>query len=677
MSEEIKKRLERLREEIRYHDFRYYILDDPEISDAAYDRLMRELKELEEEYPQHITPDSPTQRVGPGRLEDWAKYFVAEEFKTVPHTVPMLSLDNAMEEEEAREFDKRVKKLLGTSKDIEYVGEPKMDGLAVELVYEDGFFTIGSTRGDGYTGEDVTQNLKMVKAVPKRLIAPPGEKLPKRIEVRGEVFIGIMEFEELYIKWDDNGEPLFAIPRNAAACSMRQLDARITAQRPLDIVFYGVGSVTGWDFKSQWELLTSFKRWGLKVNELVALCRNIDEVIGYYHKVKERREELNYEIDGIVIKVNSFALQERLGVLSRAPRYALAYKFEPRQETTKILDIVPQVGRTGTLTPVAIMEPVRLGGVIVKRASLHNQDEIDRLDARIGDIVLIQRAGDVIPEVIKVITSKRTGKERKFVMPKTCPSCGGPVIREEGEVAHRCTNISCPAQIKERIHHFCSKLAMDIEHLGDKMINNLVDTGMVRSLSDLYRLKKEELVKLERLADKSAQNILDAMEKSKKVSLDRFIYALGIRHVGEHLSKVLAEEFGSIEALMNASYERLLEVREVGPEVARSIVSFFSQRENRQVIERLQEAGVSISWARPKKEGPLLGKSFVFTGTLTSFTREEAKRLVLERGGKVSDSVSKNLDFLVVGMEPGSKLEKARKLGVKTLSEEEFLKLVK
>lgn len=677
MSEDIRLKIERLREEIRYHDFRYYGLNDPVISDAQYDRFMRELKELEEGYPQYLTPDSPTQLVGHAQSQDWAKILVADEFQRVPHSLPMLSLDNAMAAEEMYDFDRRVKKLLGIDKEIEYVLEPKMDGLAVELVYQQGVFTQGSTRGDGFTGEDVSANLKVMKTVPVILTEPSGERLPTRLEARGEVFMGIREFEELNRSRADKGEPVFANPRNAAAGSLRQLDSRITAERNLDIVFYGIGRLEGRELASQWELLNSFPIWGLKVNELVELARGVEQVLDYYERINKLRNQLNYEIDGIVIKVNSFSDQQRLGLLSRSPRYALAYKFEPRQETTEVLDIQVNVGRTGALTPVAILKPVNIGGVVVKRASLHNQDEVDRLDVRIGDTVVVQRAGDVIPEVVKVITDGRTGMERKFVMPDSCPECGAPVFRAGGEVAFRCTGLSCPAQLKERVKHFASKLAMDIDGLGEKLVDALVNQELVRSLDDLYYLSKEQLLTLERMADKSAQNILDALDRSKEVTLDRFIYALGIRHVGEHLSKVLAEEFGRLEDVIQADYERLVAVREVGDEVARSIVTFFGQEETKRVLDRLFQAGVNIARAESKAGRKLSGKSFHFTGSLSAMSRDQAKRLVAEAGGKLATSVTKDLDFLVVGEDPGSKLAKAKELGIKTISEDQFLAMVK
>ncbi|MEE8450061.1 MAG: NAD-dependent DNA ligase LigA, partial [Thermodesulfobacteriota bacterium] len=625
----------------------------------------------------YVTPDSPSQRVGHGLAEDWTKVLVAEEFQSVPHSLPMLSLENAMEAEEVYDFDRRVKKLLETTREIDYVLEPKMDGLAVEFIYQDGVFIQGSTRGDGFTGEDVTANLKVMKALPMVLTEPPGERLPRRLEARGEVFMGIREFDELNHTRADRGEQIFANPRNVAAGSLRQLDSRVTAQRNLDIVFYAIGKVEGRELASQWELLSSFRKWGLKVNELVELGHGAEQVLDYYERVKKLRHKLNYEIDGIVIKVNYFSDQQQLGALSRSPRYALAYKFEPRQETTKVLDIKVKVGRTGAVTPVAILEPVNIGGVMVKRASLHNQDEIDRLDVQIGDSVVVQRAGDVIPEVVKVITDTRTGAERKFVMPDSCPECGAPVFRAGGEVAFRCTGLSCPGQLKERVKHFASKLAMDIDGLGESLVDVLVSKKLVKSLDDLYYLTKEQLLTLERMADKSAQNIMDALNKSKEVSLERFIYALGIRHVGEHLSKVLAKEFGQLEEITQADYERLVAIREVGDEVARSIVTFFGQEETKRVLDRLFQAGVEIARAKHRARGKLFGKSFLFTGALSSMTRDEAKRRLAEAGGRLASSVTKTLDFLVAGKDPGSKLAKAKELRIKTITEEEFLEMVK
>src|SRR4030043_765162 len=521
VTEAIKKRVEKLREEIEYHNHRYYVLDQPEVSDAQYDRMMRELEKLEEEHPELRSPNSPTQRVGAPPLEA---------FEIVRHTLPMLSLANAFDENEARDFDKRVKKFLGSSEEIIYVAEPKLDGLAVELVYKGGHLMVGSTRGDGVNGENITQNLRTIKTIPVQLLRKE-IPAPERLEVRGEVIIQLKKFKELNRKREEMGEPLFANPRNAAAGSVRQLDSKITAERPLEIYCYGIGGVRGRTFKSHWEILQTLSKWGLRINPNLDRCKNIDEVIAYYHNMNEKREKLPYEIDGIVIKVNQLDLQTRLGEISRSPRWALAFKFQPKQETTRILDIIVQVGRTGALTPVAVMEPGRGGGGEGSRATLHNQEEVDRRGVRIGDTVVIQRAGDVIPEVVQVIESKRTGKEKKFRMPSKCPVCGAEVMKEEA--IHRCIGLDCPAQLKGRVNHFASKRAMDIEGLGVKLIDQLVDKGLVKDVADIYYLDKEQLIELERMAEKSVQNIIDAIEASKTKPLSKFLYALGIRHVGE------------------------------------------------------------------------------------------------------------------------------------------------
>ena len=660
--EEARRRIEELRELIRYHNYRYYVLDSPEISDAEYDRLFRELQELEEKFPEFVTPDSPTQRVGAQP---------AEEFGTVPHTIPMLSLDNAMDEEEVREFDERVKRFLGTDEDIEYVAEPKLDGLGVELVYERGRLVVGSTRGDGFVGEDVTQNLRTIRAVPLVLLGDP----PERLEVRGEVIMHIEDFKELNRRRAEEGEPPFANPRNAAAGSVRQLDPRITASRPLDIFFYGVGQVVGREFSTHWEVLQALRSWGLRTNPLNRLCRNVDEAVDYYRELLKIREELPYEADGIVIKVNRLDLQRRLGEKARSPRWAIAYKFPPRQATTVIKDIVVQVGRTGVLTPVAIMEPVHVGGVEVKRATLHNQDEIDKKDVRIGDTVIVQRAGDVIPEVVAVVKERRTGKERPFRMPERCPVCGAKVVRLPDEAAHRCTNSACPAQVKERIRYFASKNAMDIEGLGVKLVAQLVDRGLVKDVGDLYFLTKEQLASLDRMAEKSAENLLEALERSKEREPARVLCALGIRHVGEHVARVLMDHFGSIDRLAEASADELESVPGIGPEVAGSVVDFFSHEENMRVLEKLKRAGLKFE-VEKEAAGPLSGKKFVFTGTLSSMTRSEAEELIRKLGGEASSSVSRRTDYVVVGENPGSKLERARQLGVKTITEEEFLRMV-
>lgn len=664
VTEAIKKRVEKLREEIEYHNYRYYILDQPEISDAQYDRLMRELEKLEEQYPELRSPNSPTQRVGAPPLEA---------FEIVRHTIPMLSLANAFEEAEARDFDKRVKKFLGTSQDIEYVVEPKLDGLAVELVYEKGHFVVGSTRGDGINGENITQNLRTIKTIPLQLVRKE-IPVPDRLEVRGEVIMQISKFRELNRRREEMGEPLFANPRNAAAGSVRQLDSKVTASRPLEIYCYGIGEVVGRTFKTQWEILQTLSKWGLRINPHIRKCRSMGEVFQYYHEMSEKRESLPYEIDGIVIKVDRLDLQARLGEIARSPRWALAFKFQPKQETTKILDIIVQVGRTGALTPVAVMEPVKVGGVEVSRATLHNQDEIDKKDVRIGDTVIIQRAGDVIPEVVQVITSKRKGTEKKFRMPSKCPVCGAEVVKEEA--IHRCIGLDCPAQLKGRIKHFASKRAMDIEGLGTKLTDQLVDKGLVKDVADIYYLKKEQLMELERMADKSAQNIIDAIEKSKIKPLSKFLYALGIRHVGETTAEDLARHFPRLDNFSHLSKEDLMEVEGIGPEVAASVHQFFHDKKNKESIERLKKAGVKVIEPQIREKGKLAGKTFVFTGTLKAYGRDEARNLVESLGGMTASSVSKKVDFVVVGEDPGSKLDKAKELGIKTLTEEEFRKMI-
>jgi len=663
-SEAIKKRVEKLREEIEYHNHLYYVLDQPEISDAQYDRLMKELEKLEEQHPEFRSPNSPTQRVGATPLEA---------FKIVRHTFPMLSLANAFDESEAKDFDKRVKKFLGYSAEITYVAEPKLDGLAVELVYERGQFVVGSTRGDGVNGENITQNLRTIKTIPLQLIRKE-IPAPERFEVRGEVIIQLKKFKELNRKREEMEEPLFANPRNAAAGSVRQLDSKITAARPLEIYCYGVGEVRGRTFKTHSEILQTFPKWGLRTNPNIQRCQNIDEVLEYYHKMNEKRETLPYEIDGIVIKVDRLDLQTRLGEISRSPRWALAFKFQPKQETTKILDIIVQVGRTGALTPVAVMEPVKVGGVEVSRATLHNQDEIDKKDVRVGDTVVIQRAGDVIPEVVQVITSKRKGTEKKFRMPSKCPVCGAEVIKDEA--IHRCNGLDCPAQLKGRIKHFASKRAMDIEGLGLKLIDQLVDKRLIKDVADIYYINKQELIELERMADKSAQNIIDAIEKSKTKPLSKFLYALGIRHVGETTAEDLACHFLRLDDFFRLSEEDLMEVEGIGPEVAASVHQFFRDKKNRESIELLKKAGVKVIEPKVKEKGKLVGKTFLFTGALKTFGRDEARNLVESSGGMTTSSISKKVDYVVVGEDPGSKSDKAKELGIKILTEEEFKKMI-
>ena len=660
------ERIGKLRDLINYHNRRYYQLDDPEISDVEYDRLMKELSDLERKFPDVDVTDSPTQRVGAAPLE---------KFVSVSHLTPMLSLANAFSEQDILDFDDRIKRLLGTEEKITFVAEPKLDGTAVNLIYENGAFTVGATRGDGTVGEDVTQNLKTITSIPLTMKKAKESPIPERIEIRGEVYIEIEPFKELNKRRLKEGEQPFANPRNAAAGSLRQLDSRVTARRPLDIFCYGIGLVAEKTFKKHWDVLQTLSRWGFRVNPHVKQAKNIHECIAYYHHIDKMRVDLPYEIDGVVIKVDEIAIQERLGAVSRSPRWAIACKFAATQGTTVVEDIRVHVGRTGVLTPVAIMKPVRVGGVTVSRATLHNMDEIEKKDIRIGDTVIIQRAGDVIPEVVKVIESKRTGKEVKFVMPTVCPECGSHVVRLEGEAAHRCIGLVCPAQIKEHITHFASRGGMDIEGLGDKMVAQLVDTKLIQDPADIYFLKKEYLLALERMAEKSANNLLAAIERSKKPPLEKFIYALGIRHVGEHMARVLAGSFKTLDSLTEATEDDLLAIRDIGPEVANSVTRFFSEQSNKKVIEKFRKAGVKpVEKSRPK-EARLAGRSFVFTGTLSRLTRNEAKEIVESLGASVTESVTKTTDYVVAGESPGSKLEKARASGVTIIDEKEFLKL--
>ena len=672
-NEQLLQEIESLRHEIRYHNKQYYVDDNPEISDAEYDRLMRRLQKLEETHPELITPDSPTQRVGAEPLK---------EFGTVTHTIPMLSLANAMNEQELRDFDQRVKRTLGIEEDIEYVFEPKIDGLAVEVTYENGAFTIGSTRGDGITGEDITQNLKTVPSIPLRLVeekdsnTTPRVTIPARIEVRGEVYMDKDDFVALNKERERNNEPLFANPRNSAAGSLRQLDPAITAKRPLKAFFYAVGLMEGIHFETHWDMLEFFRKIGLRTT-LSHKCVGIESVIKHYKELNDTKESLPYEIDGSVIKVNSFHLQEELGMISRSPRWAIAYKFPAKQETTQIEDIIVQVGRTGALTPVAVLKPVNLRGVQVSRATLHNQDEVDRKDVRIGDTVVVQRAGDVIPEVVKVIESKRTGSERKFVLPLQCPVCRGQVVRPEGEAVHRCTNPDCPAKQTGTLEHFVSKRAMNIDGVSTKLIESFIDNGLIRDAADFYVLTKDQLLPLERMAEKSAENVIQAIEQSKRPTLARFLYALGIRHVGEHTARILASYFGSLDRIKAASEEELTAIYEIGPEVAKSVFHYFQQEQTATLLQKFTNGGIEI--VHPEgvtTQQHLTGKSFVLTGTLESYTRHQAKDLIEKAGGRVVSSVSKKTDYVVAGRDPGSKLTKAQKLGVTVLDEEALQELL-
>jgi DNA ligase (NAD+) len=659
---DVAREVERLRHEIDDHNYRYYVLDEPTISDAAFDALFRRLQALEAAHPQLASPDSPTQRVGAAPLE---------KFGTVRHRHPMLSLANVTTEEEFAEFDARVRKFLGLER-VAWVAEPKIDGVAVELVYEHGRFVVGSTRGDGTTGEDVTQNLRTVRSVPLRL---HGGEVPKLLEVRGEVYLPIDAFRGMNREREEAGQPPFANPRNAAAGSLKQLDPKVTSARPLAFVGHGTGEVRGARPGTHWETLRLLEHLGLRPVPRSRVLHTREEIADFFAALDRERDDLPYEIDGLVVKVNDLGLQRRLGEVSRAPRWAVAWKFKPRQATTRILRIVPSVGRTGVLTPVAELEPVAVGGVTVRNASLHNMDEIERKDVRVGDTVVLERAGDVIPYVVEVAKKKRSGHEKRFRMPARCPVCGADVVRPEGEVAYRCIGLSCPAQLKQAVRFFGARGAMDVEGLGEKLVDQLVERGLVRDLADLYRLDEDTLAGLERMGKKSAANLRAAIERSKTTTLPRFLVALGIRQVGEATAKALAEHFGTLERLMHADEEALQEVRDVGPEVAASIHAFLAERQNRKVIEKLLAAGVRpAATTRPK--GPLAGKKLVLTGALESMTRPEALRRVEALGGRVASSVSKETDWVVVGADPGSKLARAKKLGVAVLDEKAFLRLL-
>ena len=659
-------KINKLRSEINHHNYLYYVLAAPEIPDAEYDRLLRELQQLEQQHPELITPDSPTQRVGAEPVKA---------FGEVKHEIPMLSLDNSFSDEELQAFDRRVREKLDT-RQVEYAAEPKLDGLAVSLMYERGILVKGATRGDGYTGEDITQNVRTVQSIPLSLI---GKGYPDVLEVRGEVYMTRSGFLELNERQRKEGEKEFANPRNAAAGSLRQLDPRITSNRPLYFFGYGVGKVSTGLGERHSDILQRIRKWGLRVSPEIKVVKGIDECFDYFKKISGKRDKLDYDIDGVVFKVNDIRQQQELGFVSRAPRWAVAHKFPAHEEVTKLIGIDVQVGRTGAITPVARLEPVFVGGVTVSNATLHNMDEIRRKDVRVGDIVIVRRAGDVIPEVVSVVRNRRPKGTKVFHMPGKCPVCGSDIIQPEGEAIARCTGgLFCEAQHKNAVKHFASRRAMDIDGLGDKLIEQLVDINLIDTVADLYSLTREQLSGLERMGEKSAANLIEALEKSKPTTLERFIYALGIREVGESTAQVLARHYGTLRAIMEADEETLQEVQDIGPVVAAHIVAFFHQKHNREIIDKLIKHGVHWKDLRVRRHEhkPLQGKTFVLTGTLDAMTRDEAKDKLQALGAKVSGSVSKKTDYVVTGAEPGTKYDKAVQLNIKIIDEPAFRKLL-
>ena len=660
------QKIRELSEKITEHNIRYYVHDRPIVSDSEYDSMLRELQRLELENPELVLDTSPTQRVGAQPLS---------EFSSIEHRIPLLSLANAMDEDELVAFDAQVRKFLDTSEEIEYVAEPKLDGLAVELVYENGSFAYGSTRGDGVTGEDITHNLRTIKGIPLELLNK--ESAPQILEVRGEVFISLSDFKSMNSYRLEMGEATFANPRNSAAGSLRQLDPKITAQRPLRIYCYAPGYVSDDIFTSQKEFIDALPGWGLPVNSHTELGKGSDFLIDYYRRAEDLRARIDYDIDGVVFKVNSYSQQADLGSRSRSPRWAIAGKLKAQQSTTRVLDIVASIGRTGAVTPVARLEPVEVGGVVVSNATLHNQDEIDRKDIRVGDYVLIQRAGDVIPEIVQAIRERRPDDTQRYQLPTSCPSCGTRLYREEGEAVLRCDSYTCPAQISGRIKHFVSKQCMDIDGFGDKLVEQLVSLSIVRNPSDIYRISHKDLADLDRMGDKSAQNIIDAIDRSRSTTFSRLIHSLGIRNVGEKVSKILEREFrSSIEDLMSASAEQLTEIDEIGPTIAQSLADYFSDPDSRSLVESLYGSGLEVEMVT-SKESEISGKVFAFTGTLVSCSRNEAAKRVELVGGIVSKTLTKSTDFLVAGSKTGSKLDRARGNGTKILSEDDFLNIIR
>ncbi|MEE2730465.1 MAG: NAD-dependent DNA ligase LigA [Pseudomonadota bacterium] len=663
----VEQQIEQLREQLREHNYKYYVLDEPSIPDVEYDRLFQQLKKLETEHPQWITPDSPTQRVGDKPLDA---------FQQVQHRIPMLSLDNVFNEEELVAFDRRLRERLNLEEDIEYVCEPKLDGLAVSLLYEQGLLVQAATRGDGQVGEDITQNIRTIDSIPLRL---RGRDFPTVLEVRGEVFMPKAGFKQLNANALEQGEKTFVNPRNAAAGSLRQLDSSITAQRPLDMYCYSVGYVEGELSSTHFANLMMLKRWGIRVNPEIQLATGAPALQAYHDHILQQREALDYEIDGIVYKVNDLKLQRELGFVSRAPRWATAHKFPAQEELTRLLDVEFQVGRTGAITPVARLEPVFVGGVTVSNATLHNMDEVARMDVRKGDTVIVHRAGDVIPKVVKVVLERRPPSAEAVVLPSQCPVCGSDIIKPEGEAVARCSGgLFCQAQVKEAIKHFASRKAMDVDGLGDKLVEQLVDQGLIAHVSDLYRLQVEQVAAMERMGEKSAANLIKALEHSKATTLPRFLFALGIREVGEATALNLANYFGNLDALKQADADALQQVPDVGPIVADHVAAFFQQPHNLEIIDALIQAGVH--WQEQatvdRDSLPLAGKTYVLTGTLNQMTRDDAKQYLQSLGAKVSGSVSKKSDGVIAGEKAGSKLAKAESLGVPVLDEDAFIALL-
>ncbi len=664
-STEIKQKAARLREQVNYHNYRYYVLDSPEISDAEYDELMQELKQLEEQYPQLITPDSPTQRVGAAPVEA---------FGVVEHPQPLLSLANAFSDEDLDAWYKRAANLLGRN-DFDFVCELKIDGLAVAITYNEGLLEVGATRGDGNRGENITQNLRTIRSIP---LSVPKEA-PKRFEVRGEVYLSRAGLKKLNEEREREGQPLLANTRNAAAGSLRQLDPRITAQRPLDIFIYALGWAEGKAVpNTHWEIMQYLKSLGFKINSNIARCRTIDEVKKYHEEWVKGREQLPYDVDGVVVKINSIAFQTESGSVGREPRWAIAYKFPAVQGVTRLEDIRINVGRTGSLNPYAVLEPIQVGGVTIKHAALHNEEDIHRKDIRISDWVTVQRAGEVIPEIVGPIVSRRTGKEKVFRMPRRCPVCGAEVIKPEGEAMHRCTNAACPAQALEKIKHFVSRGAMDIEGVGEKLCLALFEKGLIKDAADLYYLTRDQLLQMERMADKSVSNILNSIAASKDRPLPRVIFALGITHIGSETADLLAEHFHSIDELARATPEQLRDIPSIGPKIAESIPAFFRQEQNLNIIDKLSKAGVKLKAEEAgKKDLPLAGVEFVITGRLESSSRPEAEARIKALGGKAGSDVTRKTRYLVVGADPGSKVARAQALGIEQLDEEQFLKMLR